>query len=189
MEVLNTYLFHWLPSKAIWIGGHTLSWDARCSGIYIGFETGVLYHFVPDKMAKNLPQRLILLASTLLFLPLFLDVFAIKYGFKEASNDMRYLTGLLFGVAFSIYLYPTFITVSSNKGHNRATINSLFRFVVLLTIIIGNFFMKSWNNIVAYAILETLSILGFVSLFSILFYGTFTVLKNILFFNKRNWKC
>lgn len=176
-EFLNTYIFHWLPSRAIWIAGHTLSWDARCAGIYIGFGIGVLYHLVTDRKAKNLPPLPILITSTFLFFPLFIDVFAISYGFREPSNDIRYLTGLLFGMAFSVYLFPPFIMLSHNRAHDHPAINSFYRFALLLTFIGGAFFLKAWNTTLSYVILESLSFAGFASLFGTLI---FNVLKTFM---------
>jgi uncharacterized membrane protein len=172
-EFLNTYIFHWAPSKAIWIGGHTLSWDARCAGIYAGFGIGLLYHFFSDKKAKNLPPLPILVAATLLFPPLFIDVFTIKYALRVASNDIRYLTGLLFGSAFSIYLYPSFVMLSISRGHDRPAISSLYKLAALLSFIIAAFLLKAWDTVFAYVILEALSFWGFLSLFAILMFGIF----------------
>ena len=176
-EFLNTYIFHWLPSRAIWIAGHTLSWDARCAGIYIGFGIGVLYHLVTDRKAKNLPPLPILITSTFLFFPLFIDVFAISYGFREPSNDIRYLTGLLFGMAFSVYLFPPFIMLSHDRAHDHPAINSFYRFALLLIFIVGAFFLKAWNTKLSYVILESLSFAGFASLFGTLI---FNVLKTFM---------
>lgn len=176
-DFLNTYLFHWHPSKAIWIGGHSLSWDARCAGIYIGFGIGVLYHLAVDKKAKNLPSRSILFVNTLLCALLFLDVFTIKYGFRQPSNDIRYLTGLLFGTAFSVYLYPAFITLVYSKGHDSTAVNSLRRFAVFLVLISGAFFIKTYDSFFVYAALETLAYFGFLSLFTILIFGASKALR------------
>lgn len=173
LDFLNTYIFHWHPSKAIWIGGHSLSWDARCSGIYIGFGIGVLYHLTVSRKAKNLPPWIILFANSLLFIPLLLDVFTIQYGFRQPSNDIRYFTGLLFGAAFSVYLYPAFIMLVYSRGYDSAVIGSLRRFVLLIVLIAGAFFIKTYDSFFVYVIMETLAVFGFLSLFMILFCGMF----------------
>lgn len=183
-EFLNTYIFHWLPSRAIWIAGHTLSWDARCAGIYIGFEIGLLYHLATDRKARNLPPLPILITNTFLSLPLFIDVFTIYYGFREPSNDIRYLTGLLFGMALSVYLVPTFIMFFFDKAHGRPTINSFPKFVLLLVFIAGVFFLKAWDNIICYFFLESLSFAGFASLFGLLIFNLFKTLMNTIRYNR-----
>lgn len=170
-DLLNTYIFHWEPSKAIWIGGHTLSWDARCSGIYIGFAVGVLCQVaINRKSYKSLPSNLFIV-NALLFLPLFFDVFTVRYGLRVASNDMRYLTGLLFGEAFSAFLYPAFITLTNAEADGKRQQYSLKEFVLPFFFIVYMFFLKEWNNLLAFGILELTGIGGFLSLFGILVIG------------------
>lgn len=174
---LNTYIFHWLPEKAIWIGGHTLSWDARCSGIYIGFGIGLLYHFLTGKKVKKLPPAPILFSVSLMFLPLFIDVFTIKWAVRVPSNDIRYLTGLFFGTAFSIYLYPVFITLASSWPNDSCAIGSLTRFAAILTLVLCSFILKSWDNLIAYLMLEGLAFIGFSSLFGMLSWSVFRIIR------------
>ena len=193
-EFLNTYIFHWLPSNAIWVAGHTLSWDARCSGIYIGFGIGVLYYFVASRNAKELPPYPILIFISVLFLPLFIDVFSIKYGLREPSNDIRYLTGLLFGTAFSSYLYPAFtILASINERKKSSSVSSLYKFVLLIILVIGVFFVKALDTFAVYTILESLSVFGFLSLFTILILGMFNIFwgisirKKFIYKEEQSW--
>jgi uncharacterized membrane protein len=170
-ELLNTTFFHWSPEKALWLGEHTLSWDARCAGMYIGFGVGVLYHLLLDGRANRLPPLPILLAVSLLFLPLFLDVFTIMYGVRTPSNDVRFLTGLLFGQALSVYLYPTFITIVVRRGLERAVLASFYRLAALTVITSGAFLGMSLDNNAAYYVYESLGVLGNASLFIIIAYG------------------
>lgn len=179
-EFLDIYLFHWMPEKAIWIGGHTLSWDARCSGIYIGFGIGILYHLLLSKNAKNLPPLTILLTISLLFIPLFMDVVTVKYGIRQPSNDLRFLTGLLFGQALSVYLYPAFITLTVATGCEKAAIDSWYKFVGLLVITAGAFWVKSLQHIAAYYVLEMLAVFGCLSLFAIIILGVYKSFDRML---------
>lgn len=183
-EFLNTYLFHWMPEKAIWIGGYTLSWDARCSGIYVGFGIGILYHLLLSKHAKNLPSLTILLITSLLFIPLFLDVVTVKYGIRHPSNDWRFLTGLLFGQALSVYLYPAFITLTVAAWCERAAIDSWYKFVGLLIITSGAFWVKYLQHIAVYYILEILAIFGCLSLFTVIILGIYKSFKSSRLSNK-----
>lgn len=162
---LNQYLFHWSPDKAIYIGGHSLSWDARCAGIYIGYSLGILYHAFSARKANILPPWPILIVITLLFLPLFLDVFSLKMGFRVPSNDVRYLSGLLFGYALSVYLYPAFVTLCCNKKDDKSSISSFGKLCISLALIGSLFFLKKCNFVVSYIILQILSFGGFLSLF------------------------
>lgn len=177
---LNVYVFHWTPSRAIWIGGYSLSWDARCSGIYIGFGASAIYQLIANKNAKDLPSLPLLISFTLFFFPLMIDVMAIKFGFKQPSNDIRYLTGLLFGMAFSVYLFPVFTSLFLHRRtckNDSASVNSFKGFGVLLVFIGAIFFLKRYDHIATYFFLETLAFWGFISLFGLLF--VFSI-RNIL---------
>ena len=165
-----------MPEKAIWIGGQTLSWDARCSGIYIGFGIGILYHLAFGNKAKNLPPPAILLTISLFFVPLFLDVVTIIYGIRQPSNDLRFLTGLFFGQTLSVYLYPAFITLAVATGVERSAIDSWYKFVGLVVITSGASGIKYLQQLAAYYILETLAVFGFLSLFTIIIWGLYKII-------------
>jgi uncharacterized membrane protein len=160
-----------VPEKAIYIGGHSLIWDARCAGIYIGFGVGLVWMFLVGRKNKNLPPWPILLVNTFLFSPIFIDLISIWIGLRDPSNDIRYLTGILFGGAFSVYLYPAFITLVFSDGQNHATINSFTKYGVFLFVSIVTFFVKEIDNIVIFVALSGLSFIGFGGLVVILLVG------------------
>lgn len=164
-DVLNQYIFHWTQDRAIFISGHTLSWDARCAGIYIGYGIGVLYYAFSAKKAINLPRWPILIFITLLFLPLFLDVFSLKIGLRCPSNDVKYFTGLLFGYALSVYVCPAIVRLSCCDYAPGSSINSFGKLSIPLTIIGVVFILKDWDLIISYFILQSLAYFGFLCLF------------------------
>jgi uncharacterized membrane protein len=174
-DFFNVYVFHWIPAKAIWIGGHTLSWDARCSGIYIGFGTGLAWHLTANRKIAALPPWPLLVINLLFFLPLFIDVLTIYSGIRMPSNDLRYLTGLFFGMALSVVVYPAFIIATHWASRGASSLSPRI-FITLVALIFGAFFMKSWDSWIAYGILEVLAISGFVSLFSMLVSGAIKTL-------------
>ncbi len=111
-EFVNTWVFHWSPAKAIWFGQSSLSWDARCAGIYVGFALGAAYHAALGRRASRLPPIPVLLFAALVFFaPLAADVYAISDALWPASNDLRFLTGLLFGNGLSLFVCPAFVAV------------------------------------------------------------------------------
>ncbi len=172
-ELLNHYLLHWMPEKAIWIGGHTLSWDARCAVIYIGFGAGVLCQLAVWRTGGRLPFFRVVLLAALFMLPLFGDVLAIAAQFKAPSNDVRYATGLLWGAAFSIYLLPAFLVLARPPGHAPTEAVPWKLVAPLVAACAGAWFLKRWDHLVAYGILETLGIFGCFSLAGILAIGLF----------------
>ena len=160
-----------MPEKGIYIGGHPLFWDARCAGIYIGFGVGLVCMFLVGRKNRSLPPWPILLANTFLFIPMFIDVVSIWMRVRDPSNDLRYLTGILFGGALSIYLYPAFITLVFPGGQNLSSINSFTRYGLFLLVCAGAFLVKQMDYIIAYVALSGLSFLGFGGLIVILLVG------------------
>ncbi len=167
-ELINTYIFHWVPEKAMYVGGYSLIWDARCAGIYTGFGVGLVWMFLVGRKNKNLPPWPILLVNAFLFGPIFIDLVSIWIGLRNTSNNIRYLTGILFGGAFSVYLYPAFITLVFPGGENRASLNSLARYGIFLFAVISAFFVKEMDNIIIFVALSGLSFIGFGGLIVIL---------------------
>lgn len=171
-EFLNIYIFHWVPEKALYIGGHSFLWDARCAGIYIGFGIGLLYLLIAGRKDKDLPPRHILLINTLMFLPMFIDLISIWVGFRAPSNAMRYLTGILFGGALSIYLYPAFISLVFSGGRNHSAINSIIKYGIFLFAGITAFFVKRIDSMVVFIVLSSLSLVGFISFIVMVLIGS-----------------
>jgi uncharacterized membrane protein len=171
-EFFNTWLFHWVPAKAIWIGGHTLSWDARCAGIYAGFGAGVLCQLAVGRGGLRRPSVRLLTVGILFMSPLFVDVLSLFLGYRAPSNDVRFLTGLLFGGGLSACLVSAlaFLLRPGVAGGVRGAGNL---FVLIAGASASVFLLKTWDSIVAYAILETLCMFGCLSLALVLAVGTY----------------
>lgn len=175
LKFLDIYLFHWMPEKAIWIGGNTLSWDARCAGIYVGFGIGIMYHLLFSRNAKNLPPLAMLLTVSLLFVPLFLDILTIRYGIRQPSNSLRFLTGILFGQALSVYLYPAFNTLTVATACERTVIDSWYKLIGLPVIAVWALALTHLQHLAVYYILEILAVFGCLSLFALLILGAYKI--------------
>lgn len=175
-EALNALVLHWTPEKAIWIGGATLPWDARCAGIYVGFGIGALYHCIAARRANRLPPPTVLVLVAALFLPLFLNVGTAHFGLRAASNDLRLLTGMLFGVAASIVLYPAAVECVAGSGSDRSALPSVPRLALLLIITASAFEARNLDSKPAFHLLEALGIMGNVALYLIVGLGPFAAL-------------
>jgi uncharacterized membrane protein len=92
--------------EPLWIGGHYLPVCARDTGAFIGLLLGyALLPFLRRKEAKGPPN---LYMSLAMMLPLWVDSFAQALGFWTSTNDVRLLSGLLFGTALSPFLVYAF---------------------------------------------------------------------------------
>lgn len=174
-ELLDAYLFHWTPERAIWIGGHTLSWDARCAGIYAGFALGAAWQLATSWRAWRVPGLATLISVGLFALPLFADVLSLMLGLRAPSNDVRFLTGLLFGGALSIALLPAVLSLAG-FGASAPRPRAL-RFAPLLAGVAALFLLESWDHALAFALIEGLCYAGCLMLAALLAAGLVLVLR------------
>ncbi len=105
-DFLLKYLYHWTPERAIWLGGETLTWDARCAGIYTGFAVALLFFLVIFKNQSRLPSVPVFITAAILIIPMFIDLLTINLHLRVADNSIRHLTGVFFGISFCSFLYP-----------------------------------------------------------------------------------
>ena len=162
------------------MGGHTLTWDARCAGIYAGFGAGVLCQLAIGRKGLRKPSALLLTAGLLFMLPLFLDVLSLFLGYRLPSNDVRFLTGLLFGGGLSACLVSTlaFLLRPGDAAGGAPGAGSLFAPIAAAST--AAFFLKDWDSVIAYGMLETLCVFGCLTLAGILAVGTFKAAGFIL---------
>lgn len=162
METLARYLFHWTPERAIWLGGHTLSWDARCAGMYAGFGCALLFQLCFHRHPKTVPPRPVMAAAVLFLLPLFADVASIHYGMRIPLNGIKHLTGVWFGCAGGCLLYPAVahLTISRNQSA-PLSMPSLAMLTAAATALST---LTRWDQPASYYLLESLSWIGFIGL-------------------------
>jgi uncharacterized membrane protein len=177
-ELVNLYLFHWTPDRAIWLGGQTLWWDARCAGIYIGFGLAVLCHLQLARSAEKLPTSRDLLLGTFFAIPLLLDVVSVQQGLRAPSNDARYITGLLFGSAFALYVLSAFVVLVRIRSDHVSPWNRRRFFLVPCVITVVGSVLAQWDSVVTYVLLQVFAVFGCVSLLSVLSIGTFAVAEH-----------
>jgi len=118
-EIIQIFSFigrlvcHQRQERTLFIGGHFLPVCARDTGGLIGLLLGyVLLSFLRRKRAKGPPNLYVSLA---IMLPLLLDSFGQLFGLWESTNDVRLITGLLFGMTLSPLLVYA-LTLSPLKG-------------------------------------------------------------------------
>jgi len=118
-EIINLFNFighlvcHQRPERTLWIGGHYLPVCARDTGAFIGLLLGyALVPFLSKKEAKGPPNLYLSLA---MMLPLWVDSFGQALGFWISTNDLRLITGLLFGAALAPFLIYA-LSLSPLKG-------------------------------------------------------------------------
>lgn len=89
---------HQIPERTLWIGGRYLPVCSRDTGAYLGFYIGYLLLPLRKKEACGPPNLWITL---FMVTPMIVDAATQALGFRTSTNELRLITGLLFGVALA----------------------------------------------------------------------------------------
>jgi len=112
-DFIGSLFCHQSPDRTLWIGGHYLPVCARDTGVFIGLLSGyLLLIFLRNREAGGPPD---LYVSSAMTLPLWADSFGQLFGFWTSTNDLRLITGLLFGTALAPLLIYA-LSMSPLKG-------------------------------------------------------------------------
>jgi len=82
---------HRRKDRSIKMSRYTFPLCARCTGLWLGFAMGLLFRFA----GLHAP----LIFAVALMLPLIIDGLTQLVGYRESDNQLRILTGVLFGIA------------------------------------------------------------------------------------------
>ncbi len=118
---------HQLPDRSFFVYDHSLPLCARCTGIYIGmFIDFSLYFFI--KFLKN--------KKPILPPPLWINILSVSFTFLMAAQaissifidysfdkEIRFITGILFGISLPWYLLITLNYSPRFKYENKEIIN------------------------------------------------------------------
>ncbi len=100
-ETIGRIVCHQMSERSLWVGGHYLPVCARCTGAYLGFYIG--YLILPFRNKKSIgPPNIYITLS--MVAPIVIDGFGQFFGLWISTNDLRLVTGLLFGTSISPFL-------------------------------------------------------------------------------------
>ena len=85
---------HRRKDRSFKMSRHTLPLCARCTGLWLGFAMGLSLRFA----GLQVPP----LFAVAFMLPLMIDGLTQLVGYRESTNQLRLLTGVLFGIATNI---------------------------------------------------------------------------------------
>ncbi|MFE8702809.1 DUF2085 domain-containing protein [Cytobacillus sp. FJAT-54145] len=98
---------HQLPERSIIIDGHSLPFCARCTGIYIGICSTLIYFTLTKKFrATTIPSIKLSLMLLLLLFPLIVDGLGSYLTIFPSNNVTRITTGFIFGPSLPFFLVP-----------------------------------------------------------------------------------
>lgn len=140
-------------------------WDARCAGIYTGIGTCVVWAAWHDRLRGRIPAMPLLGAVSALLFPLIIDVVSLRMAIRPPSNEIRFLTGILFGAGFGCWYLPSVLTVVAPGHLIHSRLLSSFGEYGFLVLTLACVYAAKWlNHVLAYVMLNALSIVGFVAL-------------------------
>jgi len=103
---------HQLPERTLWVGGHYLPVCARDTGAYLGLLLGYFLLPLRRKEACGPPSLWI---TSLMVMPMIVDAGTQWIGLRTSTNELRLITGLLFGIALAPLLVYLLSVVPSSK--------------------------------------------------------------------------
>jgi uncharacterized membrane protein len=109
---IGSLVCHQIPARTLWVGGHYLPVCARDTGVYLGFFLGYLLLTQRKKEACGPPN---LWMTSLMVMPMIVDAGTQWLGLRSSTNELRLITGLLFGTAMAPLLIYSFSMISTSR--------------------------------------------------------------------------
>lgn len=160
-SAVQHYVLHWTPERAIYVGGHSFLWDARCAGIYVGFAVALVWMLAYFRRNNSFASPALLGTHALLCLPFVFDVLSIALGWRRPVNDIRFLTGLLVGSGLCLMLYPSFVAIVFPRATRQQRPDLDGRYLVLLLGVGAMFGLRYCDVLAAWLFFTALMIIGF----------------------------
>ncbi|HEY5611317.1 MAG TPA: DUF2085 domain-containing protein [Thermoanaerobaculia bacterium] len=99
-RILFRVLCHGIESRCLELWGVSMPICARCTAIYAGLIVGiVLFVIVPSLRRRLVPSVVLALAIA----PLAIDGLTQAFRFRESTNSLRVLTGMIAASAFALW--------------------------------------------------------------------------------------
>jgi len=109
---IGSLVCHQIPERTLWIGGRYLPVCARDAGAYLGFYIGYLLLPMRKKEACGPPNLWITLFMTA---PMIVDAATQWISLRTSTNELRLLTGLLFGAALVPFLVYSLAQIPTSR--------------------------------------------------------------------------
>jgi len=109
---IGNLVCHQIPERTLWIGGRYLPVCARDTGAYLGFYIGYLLLSMRKKEACGPPN---LWVSLFMIAPMIVDAGIQFIGLRTSTNELRLITGLLFGAALAPFLVYSLAQIPTSR--------------------------------------------------------------------------
>ncbi|UCE16852.1 MAG: DUF2085 domain-containing protein [Candidatus Bathyarchaeota archaeon] len=109
---IGNLICHQIPERTLWIGGSYLPVCARDTGAYLGFYLGYLLLSMRKKEACGPPN---LWVTFFMITPMIVDAGTQFIGLRTSTNELRLITGLLFGAALAPFLVYSLAQIPTSR--------------------------------------------------------------------------
>lgn len=109
---IGNLVCHQIPERTLWIGGSYLPVCARDTGAYLGFYLGYLLLSMRKKEACGPPN---LWVTFFMITPMIVDAGTQFIGLRTSTNELRLITGLLFGAALAPFLVYSLAQIPTSR--------------------------------------------------------------------------
>jgi len=177
-DAIGYAVCHRISERSFHIGSYQLPLCARCSGMYLGAMTGLVFQAIAGKRRQKIPHWSIISLLVVFFIAFGIDgANSYLYLLKQVSpgilpgipniyvpnNTLRLLTGSGMGLAIAAMLFPAFNqSIWSNGDEKHSALSGWKAFGLLLAIqVILDLLVLTENPIVLYpaAIISVLGVL------------------------------
>lgn len=168
MHFFGRAICHQLEERSLFVDGKPLSVCARCTGIYIGIFSTLLYlHLFKRKRAITIPTIKMSFFLLLLTVPLMIDGLGSYFILFDSNNLRRLITGIIFGFTLPYFIYPLLFTKIFERTTQQVILQSkdLYIPIIFCITIGGAAFLGSLPYFVLNSFIVTTIIIWF-SLFS-----------------------
>lgn len=187
LERIGYAVCHQLPERSIFIEGKQLPVCARDTGIYIGSLISLLFILLSRRRRSNsIPVPYISFTFVFFMLLMGVDAVSSYVGFRETTNSIRLLTGLLVGISLPLLMYPILIDNLLAEHDEEHILKSWYELLLLLFLVISSYLLILYFNVqlyypVAFATVIGIGALHFLLLCTLisLFVFSFNIKSNI----------
>ncbi|MCK4584063.1 DUF2085 domain-containing protein [candidate division WOR-3 bacterium] len=161
LERIGYAVCHQLPEKSIFIEGKQLPVCARDTGIYFGSLISLFFIlFSRRRRSNSIPVPYISFTFVFFMLLMGVDAVSSYVGFRETTNSIRLLTGLLVGISLPLFMYPILIDNLFEKHDEEHILKSWYELLLLLFLVISSYLLILYFNVQLYYPVAFATIIG-----------------------------
>ncbi|TET79641.1 MAG: DUF2085 domain-containing protein [Candidatus Cloacimonadota bacterium] len=161
LERIGYAVCHQLPEKSIFIEGKQLPVCARDTGIYFGSLISLFFIlFSRRRRSNSIPVPYISFTFVFFMLLMGVDAVSSYVGFRETTNSIRLLTGLLVGISLPLFMYPILIDNLFEKHDEEHILKSWYELLLLLFLVISSYLLILYFNVQLYYPVAFATVIG-----------------------------